>query len=181
MRGKSGIMNWSEVEVCSQGWWGGEAFWEQLSTDAPCHSISKYFCSIYCSLEMGAGGRWWAWLCILPSPSDECIGDSAQILPLIRFFHLRSGRQTLCSCAFLRSAGTGSSSWEVLLGEIPEQKVLCHVTEVERNQLLELLAVLQKRYSLMPAASFVGCWDQGTLQSLGHALQNITRCHPCLK
>ncbi|RMC04665.1 hypothetical protein DUI87_17834 [Hirundo rustica rustica] len=44
-----------------------------------------------------------------------------------------------------RSAGTDSSTWDVLLGEITEQKVLQQLPEVERNKVLQLLAVLQKR------------------------------------
>lgn len=46
MGGKSGVMNWSEVEVCSQGWWGGEASWKQLSNDSPCD-----FIFLFCLLQ----------------------------------------------------------------------------------------------------------------------------------
>ncbi|KAM4906334.1 coiled-coil domain-containing protein 13 [Sylvia borin] len=44
-----------------------------------------------------------------------------------------------------RSAGTGSSGWAVLQGDITEEKVLDLVAEVERNKLLELVAVLNNR------------------------------------
>ncbi|XP_066057983.1 coiled-coil domain-containing protein 13 [Chamaea fasciata] len=44
-----------------------------------------------------------------------------------------------------RSAGTDSSGWEVLQGEITEEKVLDLVAEVERNKILELVAVLNDR------------------------------------
>ncbi|XP_059694380.1 coiled-coil domain-containing protein 13 [Haemorhous mexicanus] len=44
-----------------------------------------------------------------------------------------------------RSAGTHSLSWEVLLGELITQRTLCQAAEEEREKLLELVAVLQKR------------------------------------
>ncbi|XP_066169680.1 coiled-coil domain-containing protein 13 [Sylvia atricapilla] len=44
-----------------------------------------------------------------------------------------------------RSAGTDSSGWAVLQGDITEEKVLDLVAEVERKKLLELLAVLNNR------------------------------------
>ncbi|XP_064559851.1 coiled-coil domain-containing protein 13 isoform X3 [Zonotrichia leucophrys gambelii] len=57
----------------------------------------------------------------------------------------RGGNQTLCACASLRSAGTDSLSWETLLGELLTQRLLCQPAEKEREKLLELLAVLQRR------------------------------------
>uniref|UniRef100_A0A8C3M7Q8 Uncharacterized protein n=1 Tax=Geospiza parvula TaxID=87175 RepID=A0A8C3M7Q8_GEOPR len=44
-----------------------------------------------------------------------------------------------------RSADTDSLSWEVLLGELIRQRLLCQPAEKEKGKLLELLAVLQKR------------------------------------
>nr|XP_005491504.2 coiled-coil domain-containing protein 13 [Zonotrichia albicollis] len=44
-----------------------------------------------------------------------------------------------------RSAGTDSLSWETLLGELLTQRLLCQPAEKEREKLLELLAVLQRR------------------------------------
>ncbi|XP_062349306.1 coiled-coil domain-containing protein 13 [Cinclus cinclus] len=44
-----------------------------------------------------------------------------------------------------RFDGTDSSSWEVLVRELMEQKALCQAAEVERNKLLEMVTVLQKR------------------------------------
>ncbi|XP_054129893.1 coiled-coil domain-containing protein 13 isoform X2 [Melozone crissalis] len=44
-----------------------------------------------------------------------------------------------------RSAGTDSLSWETLLGELLTQRLLCQPAAKEREKLLELLAVLQRR------------------------------------
>ncbi|XP_057896814.1 coiled-coil domain-containing protein 13 isoform X2 [Melospiza georgiana] len=44
-----------------------------------------------------------------------------------------------------RSAGTDNLSWETLLGELLTQRLLCQPAAKEREKLLELLAVLQRR------------------------------------
>nr|XP_030120015.3 coiled-coil domain-containing protein 13 isoform X2 [Taeniopygia guttata] len=44
-----------------------------------------------------------------------------------------------------RSAGTDSSSREALLGQIKRQSALCQAAKAEREKLLELVAVLEKR------------------------------------
>lgn len=68
-----------------------------------------------------------------------------QRLSLFHFFHSWNGKQTLCASAAFRLAGTDSLDFKVLQTQITEHKALCQAAEVERDRLLELVTVLQKR------------------------------------
>ncbi|XP_074397097.1 coiled-coil domain-containing protein 13 isoform X1 [Zonotrichia albicollis] len=79
------------------------------------------------------------------SAMGHVLVESAATEPFFLIPPARGGNQTLCACASLRSAGTDSLSWETLLGELLTQRLLCQPAEKEREKLLELLAVLQRR------------------------------------
>nr|XP_030120023.3 coiled-coil domain-containing protein 13 isoform X9 [Taeniopygia guttata] len=79
------------------------------------------------------------------SAMGHVLVESAATEPFFLIPPGRSGNQALCACASLRSAGTDSSSREALLGQIKRQSALCQAAKAEREKLLELVAVLEKR------------------------------------
>lgn len=55
------------------------------------------------------------------------------------------GNRHFYASAAFRFAGIDSLDFKVLQMQITEHKALCQAAEVERDRLLELVAVLQKR------------------------------------
>lgn len=143
---ESATVNWPEVEVCFQGWWEGRTSLRKRKT----FLIKLYF---HLFLFHLLPYRDWCWgrAVSLTLPSgfafrqvyfDTCF---FQTLPLFHSFYLSDGKQSLYPCAVFRLAGAGSPDWKALQTQIAEHKALCQVAQVERDRLLELVAVLQKR------------------------------------
>lgn len=65
--------------------------------------------------------------------------------PLSRCFYSSNGKQSLYPHAVFRLAGADSPDWKALQTQIVEHKALCQAAQVERDRLLELVTVLQKR------------------------------------
>lgn len=63
---------------------------------------------------------------------------------VISFIREMGNRHFYASAAF-RLAGIDSLDFKVLQTQITEHKALCQAAEVERDRLLELVTVLQKR------------------------------------
>ncbi|CAM9196203.1 unnamed protein product [Bubo scandiacus] len=79
------------------------------------------------------------------SEMGHTLVESAATEPSFLSTDITPGRNTLYASVAFRLAGTGSPDLKVLQTQLTEHKALCQAAEVERDRLLELVTVLQKR------------------------------------